>query len=67
VGPNAKLLVLMLLPLVAEKSGPASVSLLAELGEADRRTLTSAPALSTLDASKERSGPVFVLVTLAPS
>jgi hypothetical protein len=67
VGPNAGLVVSKLLPLAAKKSGPANVSRLREPRDADRRTLSREPDVSTLDPSKDRSGVVLKLLTLEPS
>ena len=62
--PRPRLVVLKMLPLVAENSGPDSVSLVGSVVESERRRLSTLAELSRLALSKDRSGAVVVLVNL---
>jgi len=62
-----RLVVLKLLELMAEKRGPASVTVLGAPTEVERRRTRMPPAESMLVLAKERSGRSLVLVSVALS
>ena len=62
-----KLVVSKLLLLVAERSGPESVTLLGVAAEFDRRSERISPDVSTLELSNDKSGEVLLLVSWALS
>ena len=58
-----RLVVLIVLPFVAENRGPARLSVLGALEEFERRRVSTFPAVFKVEALREMKGAVLVLCT----